>query len=793
MARGLFVIESVVNNGGGQYTLTVNSSTGIVAGDHIGARRSGEQGAIYSVTSVPGVTTVVVQDDLVEAEDGTFGLPLTGKAAFGTPEPILGLTQLPFDAPGWDAAGRRNFYLLDNNTSGITGATGSTGATGATGTGATGATGADSTVPGPTGATGATGITGATGADGVTGATGPTGADGTDGATGATGSTGPTGDTGATGTTGTTGATGATGVGGTQTLAEVLSLGNTTTDATSSSDLIISSGDTLQVLGSITSSGSGLLSEKYGDNAVASGDNSLAIGESSSATQNSATAIGHNAQATGSSSTAIGSGASAGSQNAIVIGEGSNINATATNSIIIGRNSTNGATKSGSIFIGHNISDTPVASGGQFVLGSSANPITEMWLGGSFTRATTSSLIMQPTAIGQFNNDINGTPFTIAGGIGTGVGEPGHLIFQTGTQLGPTSPSGDQHTLATRLEISEFNSEFSTDIIFSTDGTYDIGKDSPTGPSNRPRKVFVQNEVVVGDTITIGTDSISASGGITITPDAASNVTVDGDASITGDLTVTGEISNSGILSQYQSDHIPRGEYMWVYCDYQFDRPETRGTFDMGGFDMVYSGSTTTPGSPSGAAIQSNSNGVSVPFLTNTTINNLSGFARNTSVAPNAPFLPIDPLGTVPLRTIFKFNVNNFTNVGFGMGMSSGTNLGGLTSTGALYAWTGIQFVSTRDSTFKFVSTNGSTVSTIDTGVTPTNFANYYAEVVLTAGVNVVCTLRDNDYNLLYTGTLTTNIPSTGNRFNPAGAIETLSAAIRYFSMHYMLMDKQEF
>jgi len=171
--RGLFEIQSIQNDGGGQYTFTVNSTNNVAIGDHVGARLIGEAGAIYRVLTVTPLT-LIVQDDLTEAEIGPFGQPLTGKGGFGSPEPANNLTQLPFNSPGWDAAGRRNFLILDTamGARGATGATGPsggpvgpTGATGAVGPqGSTGVTGAASTVPGPTGPTGAVGPTGATGA-----------------------------------------------------------------------------------------------------------------------------------------------------------------------------------------------------------------------------------------------------------------------------------------------------------------------------------------------------------------------------------------------------------------------------------------------------------------------------------------------------------------------------------------------------------------------------------------------------------------------------------------------------
>jgi len=124
MARGLFTIESVVNLGGSptEYRLTVDSSAGIIPDDHVGARVQGGAGAIYSVLAVPNATTVWVRDDLTEAETGEFGAPLADvgpSGAFGTPEQFFNLTQLPFDAPGWDAAVRRNVNLLDQAAAGL--------------------------------------------------------------------------------------------------------------------------------------------------------------------------------------------------------------------------------------------------------------------------------------------------------------------------------------------------------------------------------------------------------------------------------------------------------------------------------------------------------------------------------------------------------------------------------------------------------------------------------------------------------------------------------------------------
>jgi len=209
MARGLVTIISVQNDGGSptRYTLAVNSTAGITVGDHFGGRLADDRGAIYDVVSVPTGTTLIVEDNLTEDEGAEFGEPrpgnigeLTKSGSYGTPTTVGNFTQLPFDAPGWDAAIRRSFILLDSGAGGTGGGTGPTGPDGADG--ATGGTGVGLGTTGPDGATGPTGAdgnTGATGLTGVDGTTGPTGPTGIDGTTGPTGPTGPDGITGPTG------------------------------------------------------------------------------------------------------------------------------------------------------------------------------------------------------------------------------------------------------------------------------------------------------------------------------------------------------------------------------------------------------------------------------------------------------------------------------------------------------------------------------------------------------------------------------------------------------------------
>lgn len=111
MARGIFNILDVQS--GSDYVLTVDVPDSVAVGDHLGARISSADGAVYLVTEVNG-DQITVQDVLTEAEPAAFGQPIVGSAGYGTPEAVFDLTQLPFNAPGWDAAYRRNAKLLDS-------------------------------------------------------------------------------------------------------------------------------------------------------------------------------------------------------------------------------------------------------------------------------------------------------------------------------------------------------------------------------------------------------------------------------------------------------------------------------------------------------------------------------------------------------------------------------------------------------------------------------------------------------------------------------------------------------
>lgn len=128
-----------------------------------------------------------------------------------------------------------------------------------------------------------------------------------------------------------------------------------------------------------------------------------------------------------------------------------------------------------------------------------------------------------------------GNAILVAGNGGVS-GNGGDVWIQAGTG-GALDGEIDFYTGG--LSRWSFNSE--GDFIANTDNVYDIGLDGGTSPAiNRPRKVFVGTEIVVGNTVTIGTNYINMDGIATIGVDAA--------ASLGQGLTVQDGIGTTGCL-----------------------------------------------------------------------------------------------------------------------------------------------------------------------------------------------------------------------------------------------------
>lgn len=111
--KGTLTITNVVNNGNGSFNVTVTSTTGMTAGDHFGARTGSSTGpgAVYEVVSIGGATACVITNTLTEENGTAFAAPVAGSAWFSTPT-AQGLSRPPFQATAWDAALRRDHYLI---------------------------------------------------------------------------------------------------------------------------------------------------------------------------------------------------------------------------------------------------------------------------------------------------------------------------------------------------------------------------------------------------------------------------------------------------------------------------------------------------------------------------------------------------------------------------------------------------------------------------------------------------------------------------------------------------------
>lgn len=114
--KGNISISGITDNGNGSYTLTVNSTSGMTVGDHLGARTgsSSGPGGLWEIMSVPTGVSVIVSDTLTEENGTTFGLPQTGSAWYSTPTTSRDLSRPPHNAVAYDAALRRNYYLVDS-------------------------------------------------------------------------------------------------------------------------------------------------------------------------------------------------------------------------------------------------------------------------------------------------------------------------------------------------------------------------------------------------------------------------------------------------------------------------------------------------------------------------------------------------------------------------------------------------------------------------------------------------------------------------------------------------------
>ncbi len=106
---------------------------------------------------------------------------------------------------------------------------------------------------------------------------------------------------------------------------------------------------------------------------------------------------------------------------------------------------------SSNIFIGESAGDATANNvSNRFVAGSNSSPIASVFFGNGETNAAPQNVIFKASS-GSGSN-IAGASFTIAGGIGTGTGIGGSIIFQTAIA---TTTGSTLNTLAVALTIDQ--------------------------------------------------------------------------------------------------------------------------------------------------------------------------------------------------------------------------------------------------------------------------------------------------------------------------------------------------
>lgn len=190
-------------------------------------------------------------------------------------------------------------------------------------------------------------------------------------------------------------------------------------------------GGALVVQGGISSSGSGMQSERFGYGATSAGISSLSVGRNASVSGDYSVAVGASANAAGSYSFASGVLA----------------NAAANGSIAIGKSATATSSHLGSIVIG---TDATSTAAGQLVIGGPNYNVTQGYFGRGVTHALPTSFTINAT--GGSGTDIAGANLLFAGGRGTGTGVGGDIVLQTAAAGGSTGAG--LNTLVERLRVT---------------------------------------------------------------------------------------------------------------------------------------------------------------------------------------------------------------------------------------------------------------------------------------------------------------------------------------------------
>ena len=228
-------------------------------------------------------------------------------------------------------------------------------------------------------------------------------------------------------------------------------------------------------------SGIGVSSIAFGNNISTLGASAIAIGHSSSSSGNGI-AIGHSAGNGHGDSIAIGNSTSTTGTNQVAIGRAASVtfSAGAGGGIAIGRSST---TQGGGIAIGHGSS----ALRDEFVAGSNNISINDVYFGKGKSNVSPTNYSIHGT--GGSGTDIDGGSLTLAGGLSTGTGSGGDIIFQTANGGLTSAIANNLHERMRITNIGNIGIGFSTPVatldvngsVFSTglrlrDGTQATGR-----------------------------------------------------------------------------------------------------------------------------------------------------------------------------------------------------------------------------------------------------------------------------------------------------------------------------
>tara|TARA_R100001244_G_scaffold25113_2_gene25442 strand:- start:97916 stop:98752 length:837 start_codon:yes stop_codon:yes gene_type:complete len=237
--------------------------------------------------------------------------------------------------------------------------------------------------------------------------------------------------------------------------------------------------------------------------------------------------------------------------------------------------------------------------------------------------------------------------------------------------------------------------------------------------------------------------------------------------------------------SDLSQKFVKRGPYTFVTID------ALLGSIRCDGMDLGYSlrhdGTTTGPGVASAAPYAGPSAfGTFLPCSTTSVASNAAGWVRTGSLAHR-----VDG----DLRAFAKFFIGgSITDMNFGLGLTLDSVLTDvLLSDMSTKNFVGIQYVDSRDSgtgTLRFVTSNTSTATEVDTGAATLSAGVYYLEMDISVnGSFVRFILRDEDFVVLSDETITTSIPGTTTSLAPIGAIQTDTTNSKTLYTSFFLLD----